>query len=143
MLGTIEAISGNIGGWNIKEVGTTEEQVGIGIWKTNLGPIINNQQTYVTSGMAALDTSEDHVVFWAGCPESLTPWQYNATYKTRKKDYSSVTPFYVTSFGELKASNILFGNDTKKSVLDYNTRKVDYNYLNGDSWEKPSAKKEE
>lgn len=50
--------------------------------------------------MAGLN-STDYVTFWAGCPGGLTPWEYNA--QGSSYDYSTVTPFYVTSRGYMQA----------------------------------------
>jgi hypothetical protein len=52
--------------------------------------------------MAMIPTATDHVSFWAGCPDGMTPWEYGNT----GKDYTADTPFYVTSKGLLHCSNI-------------------------------------
>jgi hypothetical protein len=52
--------------------------------------------------MAMIPTATDHVSFWAGCPDGMTPWEYGNT----GKDYTADTPFYVTSKGLLHCSNL-------------------------------------
>ena len=60
-----------------------------------------------TYGFAGLG-EKDHVVLWAGTPNNQTPWEYNKSISDSggTGDYSSVTPFYVTSLGKVKCSNI-------------------------------------
>lgn len=91
--GTITAESGKIGGWSIENGGASS--------KNNILVNRSNGKTDGTStGMASLDGT-DFVAFWAGCPESLTPWEYNKT----GRDYAEVTPFFVTSQGYLHAAS--------------------------------------
>ena len=86
----IQATGGSIGDWKVGAGGSD----GKILFKRVDG------NTPSTSGMAALN-EEGSVAFWAGCPEKLTPWEYNAT----GKDYSTVTPFFVTNQGFLHASS--------------------------------------
>lgn len=95
--GSITSTSGKIGGWIIGDGGASQPI----LFKRTFA---NNGLNYLhTTGMAALDSS-DYVAFWAGCPNGLTPWEYNKQ-ASDGTDYSDVTPFFVTSQGYFAALN--------------------------------------
>ena len=96
LTGTISATGGNIGNWLIDDGGSGSKIL------FNRAGGQKGDKNAITTGMAIIPTTNNHVSFWAGCPDGMTPWEYN----NAGNSYAADTPFFVTSKGLLHCSNL-------------------------------------